>query len=87
MVKDLPGIARGIPSWDTLRQAQGNVFSRPDPEQFRDCFTAWTQATAQLLPGEVAAIDGQTVRRSHDHAIGQRLDTGQRHDRGPGQGE
>ena len=78
---------RSIPSRDALRQAQGNVFSRLDPERFQDCFTAQTQAMAQLLSGEVAAINGQTVRRSHDHAIGQCLDTGQRHDFGPGQVE
>ena len=72
MVKDLPEIARGIPSRDTLRQAQGNAFSRLNPEQFQDCFTARTQAMAQLLLGEVAAIDGQTVRRSHDRAPGKK---------------
>ena len=27
---------------------------------------AWTQAIAELLPGEVVAIDGKTARRSYD---------------------
>ena len=27
----------------------------------------WSQAVADLLPGEVVAIDGKTVRRSHDN--------------------
>ena len=31
---------------------------------------AWTQAIAELLPEEVVAIDGKTVRRSHDCAGG-----------------
>ena len=31
---------------------------------------AWTQAIAELLPGEVVAIDGKTARRSHDRAGG-----------------
>ena len=35
----------------------------------------WSQAVADLLPGEVVAIDGKTVRRSHDkqaaHPLGQ----------------
>ena len=60
---DLPN---GIPSHDTF----GNVFSRLDPEQFQSCFVEWTQAVADLLPGEVVAIDGKTVRRSHDKKAG-----------------
>ena len=48
----------------------GDVFSRLDPEQFQDCFIAWTQAMAQLLLGEVVAIDGKTVRRSYDRTSG-----------------
>ena len=64
---DLPN---GIPSHDTLRQAQGDVFSRLDPEQFQRCFVEWTQAVAALLPGEVMAIDGKTVCRSHDRRTG-----------------
>ena len=33
---------------------------------------AWTQAVSDLIPGEVVAIDGKTVRRSHDRNAGQR---------------
>ena len=60
---DLP---HGIPSHDTF----GDVFSRLDPEQFQRCFMEWTQAVSALLPGEVVAIDGKTVRRSHDKRAG-----------------
>ena len=60
---DLPN---SIPSHDTF----GDVFSRLDPEQFQRCFLEWTQALADLLPGEVVAIDGKTVRRSHDKRAG-----------------
>ena len=60
---DLPN---GIPSHDTF----GEVFARLDPEQFQRCFMEWTQAVADLLPGEVVAIDGKTVRRSHDKRAG-----------------
>ena len=56
----------GIPSHDTF----GEVFARLDPAQFQSCFMAWTQAIAELLPGEVVAIDGKTARRSHDRAGG-----------------
>ena len=33
---------------------------------------AWTQAVSDLIPGEVVAIDGKTVRRSHDRNVGKR---------------
>ena len=61
-------LPNGIPSHDTF----GDVFARLDPEQFQNSFMSWTQAIAQLLPGEVVAevvaIDGNgpTVRRSDD---------------------
>ena len=48
----------------------GDVFARLDPEQFQHCFVAWVQAVAQLTQGEVVAIDGKTVRRSHDRTLG-----------------
>ena len=60
---ELPG---GIPSHDTF----GEVFARLDPAQFQSCFVSWTQAIAELLPGEVVAIDGKTARRSYDRAGG-----------------
>ena len=78
-------LPHGIPSHDTF----GDVFSRLDPEQFQQCFMAWTQAVSDLIPGEVVAIDGKTVRRSHDrnveqagHPPGQRLGLGQGADPG-----
>ena len=43
---DLPN---GIPSHDTF----GDVFSRLDPDRFQECFMEWSQAVADLLPGEV----------------------------------
>ena len=57
-----PELPNGIP--DTF----GDVFARLDPTQFQNCFVSWTQAIAQLLPGEVVAIDGKTARRSYDRA-------------------
>ncbi len=61
-------LPHGIPSHDTF----GEVFSRLDPEQFQQCFMEWTRAVAELLPGEVVAIDGKTARRSHDGQAGKR---------------
>ncbi len=31
----------------------------------------WTQGVADLLPGEVVAMDGRTVRRSRDGNVGE----------------
>ena len=57
-------LPHGIPSHDTF----GAVFARLDPVQLQNCFVSWTQAIAELLPGEVVAIDGKTARRSYDRA-------------------
>jgi len=59
-------LPNGIPSHDTF----GDVFARLYPEQFQLCFMEWVQAVAQLTQGEVVAIDGKTVRRSHDRTSG-----------------
>ena len=42
-------------------------FRPAGPHAVADCFVSWTQAFAELLPGEVA-IDGKTARRSYDRA-------------------
>src|SRR5919202_2137375 len=56
----------GIPSHDTF----GRVFAALDPEQFQQCFLAWVRAVASLTEGQVVALDGKTVRRSHDRTNG-----------------
>ena len=56
----------GIPSHDTIRR----VFSLIDPEQFRACFMAWTQAISLSVCGDIIAFDGKTLRRSFDSATG-----------------
>src|SRR4030042_1356996 len=57
----------GIPSHDTF----GRVFGRLDPDQFHSCFMKWIMAVSELTKGQVIAIDGKTLRRSHDKALGQ----------------
>ena len=59
-------LPHGIPSHDTFNR----VFAALDPHQFRACFAAWLQSVAQILPTEVIALDGKTLRRSHDRANG-----------------
>jgi len=59
-------LPNGIPSHDTF----GRVFARLDPEQFEACFVAWARGAAALGAGEVVAIDGKALRRSHDRGAG-----------------
>ena len=56
----------GIPSHDTF----GRVFSRLDPKEFQQSFILWIQSIQTIMSGQVVAIDGKTLRRSHDMASG-----------------
>ena len=60
---DLPN---GIPSHDTFTR----VFARLNPEQFQACFLRWMSAVSEVIGGQVIAIDGKVLRRSHDKGIG-----------------
>jgi predicted transposase YbfD/YdcC len=65
--RGLVTLPRGIPSHDTF----GRVFAALDPEAFKAAFLAWVQTVAALLPGEVIAVDGKTLRRTFDTAADQ----------------
>lgn len=58
----LPG---GIPSHDTF----GRVFAALDPAAFHTCFLNWVQAVGPRT-GKHIAIDGKTLRGSHDRPSG-----------------
>jgi predicted transposase YbfD/YdcC len=60
---DLPN---GIPSHDTF----GRVFNHLDAKQFERCFLSWMQAVSEVFQGQVVAVDGKTLRRSHDRTLG-----------------
>lgn len=59
-------LPNGIPSHDTFNR----LFSRIDPEQFMQCFLRWIDAIRPHLKEKVIAIDGKTLRRSHDQSMG-----------------
>ena len=65
-LKQFLSLPNGIPSHDTF----GRFFARLDPQQFTDCFMSWVKAISVLTQGQVIAIDGKTLRRSHDQAKG-----------------
>lgn len=52
----------GIPSDDTF----GRVFRWLDEEAFQTKFVEWTSQICQATDGEVVALDGKKLRRSHD---------------------
>ena len=54
----------GIPSHDTI----GRVFERINPEEFQNSFKFWIESITDLTRGQVIAIDGKTLRRSHDRS-------------------
>jgi predicted transposase YbfD/YdcC len=59
-------LPNGIPSHDTFTR----VFARLDPEQFQACFMRWITTVSEVVGGQVIAIDGKVLRRSHDKGIG-----------------
>lgn len=56
----------GLPSHDTVSR----LFSAMDPKVFGDLFIEWTQEICSLSDGDIVAIDGKTIRRSHDKLSG-----------------
>jgi len=59
-------LPKGIPSHDTF----GRVFAKIKPEEFQKHFIEWVRAVEQLTAGQVIAVDGKKLRRSHDQQAG-----------------
>lgn len=59
-------LPNGIPSHDTF----GRLFSMIDPKEFKQAFINWVKAICQLYNGSLVAVDGKTLRRSHDKSNG-----------------
>lgn len=59
-------LEHGIPSHDTF----GDVFALIDTEAFQKRFMRWVEQVFQVTKGQVIALDGKTLRGSHDKAIG-----------------
>jgi predicted transposase YbfD/YdcC len=66
-LKTILELPNGIPSHDTF----GRVFMHLDPVEFEACFFEWVQSMSERVEG-VIALDGKTLRRSHDKNNGKR---------------
>lgn len=60
-------LPNGIPSHDTFNR----VFAHINPEEFERCFLEWVRALTETIKG-VIAIDGKTLRRSHEKGAGKK---------------
>lgn len=61
-------LPNGIPSHDTF----GRIFSLLNPETFTKCFMNWIASLSIDVSKEIIAIDGKTLRGSHDKKNGQK---------------
>lgn len=59
-------LEHGIPSHDTF----GDVFAKIDSDAFQKRFIEWVESVFRVTKGQVVALDGKTLRGSHDGGIG-----------------
>jgi predicted transposase YbfD/YdcC len=64
-LKSILELPNGIPSHDTFNR----VFARINPQELEQCFFDWVSSLVEVVSG-VVAIDGKTMRRSHDQKKG-----------------
>lgn len=65
-LKQFLALPNGIPTHDTF----GRVFASLDAEAFQQGFTRWVEAVFRVTQGQMIAIDGKTLRRSHNRTLG-----------------
>lgn len=61
-------LPNGIPSHDSF----GRVFAQIDAEAFQAGFIRWVEGVFEVTQGQVVAIDGKTMRGSHDKPAGKK---------------
>ncbi len=65
-LKELLALPNGIPSRDCIRRVLGAL----KPEAFQTCFQSWMASLVSEDAHPTIAIDGKTMRRSHDRIRG-----------------
>nr|AFT63975.1 transposase IS4 family protein [gamma proteobacterium D250] len=66
-LKRFLSLPNGIPSHDTFAR----LFAQIDPDAFLDTFIHWVNTQRTYHDKEIIAVDGKTLRRSHDRKNGQ----------------
>ena len=61
-LKSFLTLPNGIPSHDTIAR----LFAAMNPDSLSQCFARWVRAIAQVMEGDVIAIDGKTLRHSYE---------------------
>lgn len=61
-------LPNGVPSHDTFAR----VFSRLEPDEFQRSFLSWISEISKDFAGEIIAIDGKTLRGSHERSKGKK---------------
>lgn len=61
-------LPNGIPSHDSF----GRIFTQIDAEAFQTSFIRWVEGVFTVTQGQVVAIDGKTIRGSHDKELGKK---------------
>ena len=59
-------LANGVPVDDTIAR----IISAWSVSGFQECFLSWMEDAVKLSDGEIIALDGKTLRRSHDRKRG-----------------
>jgi predicted transposase YbfD/YdcC len=57
-------LPNGLPSHDTISR----VFEMISPVELENCFLSWVNGVFEKTNGQIVAIDGKTLRRSHDRS-------------------
>jgi len=59
-----------LPKGNTSHDTFGCVFAKIKSEEFQKRFIEWVRAIEMLIAGQVIAVDGKQLRRSHDREGG-----------------
>lgn len=65
-LKTIIDLDNGVPSDQTISR----VFSLIPAREFMECFKLWVNWSSRKKEGEIVAIDGKTLRRSHHKRLG-----------------